>query len=108
MAMAAVAAGADGLIIEVHPKPEEALSDGPQSLKPDRFAAVMAGVAVSIAIHLVLVAVFVWGKLPASRYDVKRGEPLIVELPKGDDSPPPGRGGVPMPRPAAPAAPSAP
>jgi len=67
-----------------------------------------AGVAVSIAIHLVLVAVFVWGKLPASRYDVKRGEPLIVELPKGDDSPPPGLGGRPTPRPAAPAAPSAP
>jgi 3-deoxy-7-phosphoheptulonate synthase len=42
MAMAAVAAGADGLLIEVHPKPEEALSDGPQSLKPDRFAALMA------------------------------------------------------------------
>ena len=32
---------ADGLLIEVHPKPEEALSDGPQSLKPDRFAALM-------------------------------------------------------------------
>ena len=44
MAMAAVAAGADGLIIEVHPKPEEALSDGPQSLKPDRFAALMTRV----------------------------------------------------------------
>ena len=42
MAMAGVAAGADGLIIEVHPRPEEALSDGPQSLKPDRFAALMA------------------------------------------------------------------
>ena len=41
MALAGVAAGADGLIIEVHPKPEEALSDGPQSLKPDRFAALM-------------------------------------------------------------------
>jgi len=41
MARASVAAGADGLIIEVHPKPEEALSDGPQSLKPDRFAALM-------------------------------------------------------------------
>ncbi|HXH81693.1 MAG TPA: 3-deoxy-7-phosphoheptulonate synthase [Candidatus Tectomicrobia bacterium] len=45
MALAAVAAGADGLIIEVHPKPEEALSDGPQSLKPDRFAALMRRVA---------------------------------------------------------------
>ena len=38
VARAAVAAGADGLIIEVHPKPEEALSDGIQSLKPERFA----------------------------------------------------------------------
>ena len=34
MAKAAVAAGADGLIIEVHPNPEEAFSDGEQSLKP--------------------------------------------------------------------------
>src|SRR5437773_2254071 len=41
MACAGVAAGADGLIIEVHPRPEEALSDGPQSLKPERFAALM-------------------------------------------------------------------
>jgi 3-deoxy-7-phosphoheptulonate synthase len=41
MALAAVAAGADGLIVEVHPRPAEALSDGPQSLKPDRFAALM-------------------------------------------------------------------
>jgi 3-deoxy-7-phosphoheptulonate synthase len=37
-AQAAIAAGADGLIIEVHPHPEEALSDGGQSLKPERFA----------------------------------------------------------------------
>jgi 3-deoxy-7-phosphoheptulonate synthase len=44
LAMAGVAAGADGLIVEVHPRPEEALSDGPQSLKPDRFAALMARV----------------------------------------------------------------
>ena len=41
MAMAGIAAGADGLIIEVHPRPEDALSDGPQSLKPERFAALM-------------------------------------------------------------------
>ena len=41
MAKAGVAAGADGLIIEVHPRPEEALSDGAQSLKPERFAAMM-------------------------------------------------------------------
>ncbi|HEV8340190.1 MAG TPA: 3-deoxy-7-phosphoheptulonate synthase [bacterium] len=38
---AAVAVGADGLIIEVHPEPERALSDGPQSLTPQRFAALM-------------------------------------------------------------------
>ncbi len=41
MAMAGVAAGADGLIVEVHPRPEEALSDGPQSLKPERFDALV-------------------------------------------------------------------
>jgi 3-deoxy-7-phosphoheptulonate synthase len=38
---AAVAAGADGLIIEVHPNPELAMSDGAQSLRPTRFAELM-------------------------------------------------------------------
>jgi 3-deoxy-7-phosphoheptulonate synthase len=38
MAKAAIAAGADGLMIEVHPHPEKALSDGDQSLTPDEFA----------------------------------------------------------------------
>jgi 3-deoxy-7-phosphoheptulonate synthase len=42
MSYAAVAAGADGLIIEVHTDPEHASSDGPQSLKPGKFAAMMA------------------------------------------------------------------
>jgi len=41
---AAVAAGADGLIIEVHPNPAEAVSDGEQSLKPRRFFELMAEV----------------------------------------------------------------
>jgi 3-deoxy-7-phosphoheptulonate synthase len=41
---AAVAVGADGLIIEVHPNPEEAFSDGQQSLLPDEFSALMQGV----------------------------------------------------------------
>jgi len=41
VSQAAVAAGADGLLIEVHPHPEEALSDGAQSLEPDRFARLM-------------------------------------------------------------------
>jgi 3-deoxy-7-phosphoheptulonate synthase len=42
MAVAAVAAGADGLIIEVHPDPEKAVSDGFQSLTPGAFANLMA------------------------------------------------------------------
>jgi 3-deoxy-7-phosphoheptulonate synthase len=41
MAKAAIAAGADGLMIEVHVHPEEALSDGEQSLKPDKFRTLM-------------------------------------------------------------------
>jgi len=44
-AKAAVAAGADGLIIEVHPKPEEAMSDGEQSLMPENFEKLMKEVA---------------------------------------------------------------
>ncbi|MFC1548798.1 3-deoxy-7-phosphoheptulonate synthase [Candidatus Omnitrophota bacterium] len=38
---AAIAAGADGLLIEVHPNPEDALSDGSQSLLPEKFSALM-------------------------------------------------------------------
>jgi 3-deoxy-7-phosphoheptulonate synthase len=41
MAKACVAVGADGIIIEVHPRPEEALSDGPQSLLPEQFRNLM-------------------------------------------------------------------
>ena len=41
MCYAAVAAGADGLIVEVHPDPEHASSDGPQSLKPEKFDLMM-------------------------------------------------------------------
>jgi 3-deoxy-7-phosphoheptulonate synthase len=41
MALAAVAAGADGLLIEVHPSPDDALSDGPQSLTFEQFALLM-------------------------------------------------------------------
>ncbi len=44
IAMAAVAAGADGLIVEVHPTPEKAMSDGRQSLSYDGFARMMAAV----------------------------------------------------------------
>lgn len=42
MAFAAIAAGADGLMIEVHPDPENAVSDGPQSLTPKKFTSMMS------------------------------------------------------------------
>ncbi len=46
MARAAVAAGADGLMIEVHPDPDHALSDGAQSLYPEQFVELMDQVAI--------------------------------------------------------------
>jgi 3-deoxy-7-phosphoheptulonate synthase len=46
MAMAAIAAGTDSLMIEVHPNPAKALSDGPQSLTPDLFDKLMSKLAV--------------------------------------------------------------
>jgi 3-deoxy-7-phosphoheptulonate synthase len=42
IARAGIAAGADGLMIEIHPRPEEAMSDGAQSLKPENFNELMA------------------------------------------------------------------
>jgi 3-deoxy-7-phosphoheptulonate synthase len=42
MARAAVAAGADGILVEMHPEPDRALSDGAQSLYPDQFATLVA------------------------------------------------------------------
>ena len=44
MAYAAIAAGADGLMMEVHPNPAKALSDGPQSLTPENYLEVMNGI----------------------------------------------------------------
>jgi 3-deoxy-7-phosphoheptulonate synthase len=41
LSKAAIAAGADGLIVEVHNNPEEAFSDGAQSLLPERFSELM-------------------------------------------------------------------
>ncbi|MDK2816684.1 MAG: 3-deoxy-7-phosphoheptulonate synthase [Moorella sp. (in: firmicutes)] len=49
MARAALAAGADGLMIEVHPNPQEALSDGPQSLTPEQFARLVQEIRPIIA-----------------------------------------------------------
>ena len=44
VSLASIAAGADGLIIEVHPNPARALSDGPQSLTPENYRELMASV----------------------------------------------------------------
>ena len=55
LARAAVAVGADGLMVEVHPDPAKALSDGPQSLTPDNFARLMTSlraVAQAVALEL--------------------------------------------------------
>ena len=49
MSKASIAAGADGLLIEVHPRPEEAFSDGSQSLKPEKFANLMEEIKPLIA-----------------------------------------------------------
>ncbi len=46
MSMAAIAAGADGLILEMHPEPAKALSDGPQSLTPEELDSVMKQLAL--------------------------------------------------------------
>ena len=51
MARASVAAGADGLLVEVHPEPDRALSDGPQQLTPQNFSAMMQELdAVALAV----------------------------------------------------------
>jgi 3-deoxy-7-phosphoheptulonate synthase len=51
LAKASVVAGADGLMIEVHPKPSEALCDGAQSVTPDDFDAIMADVKILCAME---------------------------------------------------------
>ena len=54
-ARAAIAAGADAVMVEVHPRPDEALSDGPQSLTPQNFAALvptLAAVAAAVGRRL--------------------------------------------------------
>jgi 3-deoxy-7-phosphoheptulonate synthase len=49
LSRAALAAGADGLIVEVHPEPERALSDGAQSLNLQDFAAMMRDLPMRMA-----------------------------------------------------------
>lgn len=65
-----------------------------------------AGITLSVVLHLMVVAAIVWGPPPFPKMAVKRGEPLIVELPSLPDSPPPGSPAAPAP--AAPPPPSRP
>jgi TonB family protein len=74
------------------------------------------GIAASLAIHILIVIVALYGALPAARYSVKRGEPLIVELPALPEPAPAGNPAArsvgpsaparPTPRPAAPVRPA--
>jgi 3-deoxy-7-phosphoheptulonate synthase len=50
LSLAAAAAGADGIIVEVHPEPEEAICDGPQQLRADQFADYAAQVERAAAV----------------------------------------------------------
>jgi TonB family protein len=65
----------------------------------------LRGLAASLAIHAVLIGLALMASLPAGRFDVKRGEPLFVELP---DSPEPPSRGNPAARRLGPAVPEAP
>jgi 3-deoxy-7-phosphoheptulonate synthase len=66
MARAAVAAGADGILVEVHPAPDRALSDGAQSLYPDQFAQLVRELAaIAAAIGRTLAAAPGTAEVPA-------------------------------------------
>jgi 3-deoxy-7-phosphoheptulonate synthase len=74
LSLAAAAVGADGIIVEVHPEPDEAICDGPQQLRADEFAAYARAVEQAAALA---------GKTPAgSRVPVAPGapgrEPVLV------------------------------
>ena len=82
MSLAAIAAGADGLIIEVHPEPEAALSDGKQSLNPDDFTALMRRVhALGEVMGLpVAAAEPAYANAPASELSAQPGRPEPVKM----------------------------
>ena len=69
MARAAVAAGANGVLVEVHPNPERALSDGAQSLYPEQFAQLVVELrSIAAAIGRTIT--------PAPRTDLRRSHPM--------------------------------
>lgn len=83
LSKAAAAAGADGLIIEVHPSPEDALSDGAQSLTPEMFADLMRDLVGHLALEGRTVAGAVGGNpvpMTAYRDRIDAIDDAIVEL----------------------------
>ena len=66
------------------------------------------GIAGSLLLHLLVVAALVWVKPPVGRIEVKRGEPLFVELPKADEQASRGLAGAPAAEPTKPAPPAPP
>ena len=93
LSLAAAAAGADGIIVEVHPNPEEAICDGPQALRADEFAeyaanveraAAIAGKVFSARVKVAVVGVGLIGgsiglaarsRLGAQRHRLRPGSP---------------------------------
>ena len=88
VALGAVAAGADGLIIEVHPDPDRALSDGPQSVFPEQFEKLMRDIeALAPVVGRELT------RIPRRR--AVTGAPATVSAP-ADGAPSPTDGAVPV------------
>ncbi len=72
MSLAAIAAGADGIIVEVHPDPDSALSDGPQSLYPEQFEKLMRDIEALAPVLEKEVT-----RLPARRLLKEREKPQV-------------------------------
>lgn len=79
MSLAIVAAGASGLIVEVHNKPEQALSDGPQSLYPSQFEKLMRDIqALSPVVNKSI------ERIPRSRPEIEIWAPEVTQIPSSD------------------------
>jgi 3-deoxy-7-phosphoheptulonate synthase len=84
LTLAAVAAGADGVIVDVHPVPEHALVDGAQALRPEQFHALMTGVRDLVrSSGRVLAATSdgTWGERPAPEVELadRRGDLQAID-----------------------------
>ncbi|MDR2759458.1 MAG: 3-deoxy-7-phosphoheptulonate synthase [Spirochaetaceae bacterium] len=85
--LAAIAAGADGLTIEVHPRPDEALSDGPQSLYPEQFERLMRDIE---ALAPVVGKELLRTPLPSHGGCARHTEEVLVQAGDGTEAKEPG------------------